>query len=209
MSVILDADDIVKYCSDMSSWSATERYGLNTAPGGLELVQDFLNTRAIAQHGADLVADAAHADAWVTRAVQAWSAERGTDAHPPTLTDDDARKVRALRQTLAGLLAGEPTGGSVIGSSAAAFAISDTGEVRLEPTGRGWHWLSSALWSEVLLSQQTGTWQRLKLCRNPECAVAFYDRSKNNSGVWHNVKTCGNAANLRASRARRRAATNH
>jgi predicted RNA-binding Zn ribbon-like protein len=192
----------------MSSWLARERYDLHTARGGLELVQDFLNTRAVAQHGVDLLADACHADAWVTRAVEAWLAERGTDVHPPTLTDDDARKLRVLRQTLSGLLAGEPTGRPVIRSSAAVFAISDTGEVRLEPTGRGWRWLSSALWSEVLLSQQTGTWQRLKLCRNPECVLAFYDRSKNNSGVWHNVKTCGNAANVRASRARRRAVTN-
>ncbi|MGV9881539.1 CGNR zinc finger domain-containing protein [Streptomyces sp. NPDC003006] len=46
--------------------------------------------------------------------------------------------------------------------------------------------------------------RRLKTCRNPLCRVAFYDRSRNNSGVWHDVKTCGNAANLRAYRARRR-----
>ncbi|WP_230981726.1 CGNR zinc finger domain-containing protein [Mycobacterium malmoense] len=44
----------------------------------------------------------------------------------------------------------------------------------------------------------------MKRCRNHRCASTFYDRSKNNSGVWHSVKTCGNAANLRASRARRR-----
>jgi len=36
--------------------------------------------------------------------------------------------------------------------------------------------------------------------------VAFFDRSRNNSGVWHDVKFCGNAANLRAFRARQRAA---
>jgi predicted RNA-binding Zn ribbon-like protein len=110
---------------------------------------------------------------------------------------------------LAALAGGESRGGSAIHSGAAAFAISDAGEVRLEPTGSGWRWLSSALWSEVLLGQQTGSWQRLKQCHNPDCASAFYDRSKNNSGVWHNVKTCGNAANLRASRARRRAAADH
>jgi predicted RNA-binding Zn ribbon-like protein len=38
------------------------------------------------------------------------------------------------------------------------------------------------------------------------CPCAFYDRSRNNSRVWHDVRTCGNVANLRASRARRRAA---
>jgi predicted RNA-binding Zn ribbon-like protein len=54
------------------------------------------------------------------------------------------------------------------------------------------------------LSQQEGTWRRIKQCHKHGCDTTFYDRSKNNSGVWHNVKTCGNAENLRASRARRR-----
>jgi predicted RNA-binding Zn ribbon-like protein len=57
------------------------------------------------------------------------------------------------------------------------------------------------------LGVQAGTWMRLKLCHNPPCASAFHDRSKNNGGVWHDVKTCGNAVNLRASRARRREAS--
>jgi predicted RNA-binding Zn ribbon-like protein len=48
-------------------------------------------------------------------------------------------------------------------------------------------------------------WRRMKLCGNGRCAVAFFDRSRNNSGVWHDVAACGNAINLRASRARRRA----
>jgi len=67
--------------------------------------------------------------------------------------------------------------------------------------------LASVVWGETLLAQRADTWRRLKLCRNAVCNSAFYDRSKNNSGVWHDVKMCGNAANLRASRARRRAAS--
>jgi len=39
----------------------------------------------------------------------------------------------------------------------------------------------------------------------PRCRVAFYDRSRNASGVWHSVRICGNAINLRAHRERRRA----
>ena len=60
------------------------------------------------------------------------------------------------------------------------------------------------IWGEVFLAQRADTWKRLKLCHKAACSSAFYDRSKNNSGVWHDVKMCGNAANLRASRARRR-----
>ncbi|MFD8338947.1 CGNR zinc finger domain-containing protein [Streptomyces solisilvae] len=52
---------------------------------------------------------------------------------------------------------------------------------------------------------QASTWQRLKLCRNDRCGIMFFDRSRNNSGIWHDVKVCGNTANLRAYRARQRA----
>ena len=56
----------------------------------------------------------------------------------------------------------------------------------------------------LLESQQAGTARRLKTCRNPRCRVAFYDRSRNASGVWRSVRVCGNAINLRAHRERRR-----
>ena len=56
----------------------------------------------------------------------------------------------------------------------------------------------------LLEGQQAGTARRLKTCRNPRCRVAFYDRSRNASGVWHSVRVCGNAINLRAHRERRR-----
>jgi predicted RNA-binding Zn ribbon-like protein len=78
--------------------------------------------------------------------------------------------------------------------------------VSVQPTGRGARWVAGAVWAEVLLAQHDGQWTRLKICRNPVCPCAFYDRSRNNSRVWHDVRTCGNVANLRASRARRRAA---
>lgn len=212
MSFIVDLTDIVKYLLIMSNetaWPASERYGLTPAPHGLALVQDLLNTREIRSHGADLLADGVSTEAWGRQAVRAWSAERGAESAPPALNDHDAAKLRALREVLAGLVAGDPIDSSDMHSNAATFALSDGGDVRLEPTGQGWRWLSSALWSEVLLAQQTGSWQRLKTCHNPDCGSSFYDRSKNCSGVWHNVKTCGNAANLRASRARRRVSATH
>ncbi|MDT3725889.1 CGNR zinc finger domain-containing protein [Streptomyces sp. DSM 41972] len=60
------------------------------------------------------------------------------------------------------------------------------------------------MWAQVLLAQADGTWQRLELYREPACRSAFHDRSRNNSGVWHDVRRCGNAADLRTSRARRK-----
>ena len=187
----------------MSEWSASHRHKVASAPGGLGLIQDFLNT-GIGEHGSDLLADAARAREWSTGAVQTWSALRGVRAEPPALNDADLSKLRALRTTIAQLVRGEAVDKSRTSAVSASFALSDTREVRLEPAGSGWRWVASLLWGEILLSQQDGTWRRIKQCHHHPCGTTFYDRSKNNSGVWCNVKTCGNVANLRASRARRR-----
>jgi predicted RNA-binding Zn ribbon-like protein len=188
-------------------WRASQRYELAPAPGGLGLVQDFLNTAGIGGYGPDLLGDTALAGDWAAGAVRTWSAVRGLDVQPPPLSDADLSKLRALRETIAQLVAGAPREGrgtGAVAASSASLTLSATGEVRLEPAGTGWRWLASALWGEILLSQHENTWRRIKRCHNPQCASTFYDCSKNNSGVWHDVKTCGNAANLRASRARRR-----
>jgi predicted RNA-binding Zn ribbon-like protein len=190
-------------------WYASQRYRLASAPGGLGLVQDFLNTVGIGEYGLDLLDDPGLARTWAADAVRAWSALRDVDAQPPALNDADLPKLRALRGTIAKLVAGAPADGHAIRSVSASFALSDTGGVRLEPSGSGWRWLASALWGEILLSQQHDTWRRIKRCHSHECESTFYDRSKNNSGVWHDVKTCGNTANLRASRARRRERARH
>ncbi|MET0864896.1 MAG: CGNR zinc finger domain-containing protein, partial [Nakamurella sp.] len=108
------------------------------------------------------------------------------------------------------LLTGEASAAEGVELGKVTLQLSPTGQVSIEPTGAGWRLLTAMIWIEVYLAQQNGTWQRLKVCRNPICGSTFFDRSKNNSGVWHDVKVCGNAANLRASRARKRlAATAH
>lgn len=184
-----------------SEWPTAQRYRLASAPGGLGLVQDFLNTVEHQPYGPDLLADTALANAWAEQAVRTWSALRGVDVQPPSLSDADVPKLHALRATLVKLVAGESVPG---GAVSASLALSEEGEVRLEPAGSGWRWLASALWGEILLSQHNGTWRRVKRCHHHLCVTTFYDRSKNSSGVWCNVKICGNSANLRASRARRR-----
>jgi predicted RNA-binding Zn ribbon-like protein len=188
----------------MSTWSASHRYELASAPGGLGLIQDFLNTVRIQEYGPDLLADAALAQEWSTGAVATWAELRGVQVQAPALDDRDLPKLRALRDTITQLVRGDAVGGAPTAGVSASFALSETGAVQLVPAGSGWRWLASLLWGEILLSQRDDTWRRLKQCHRHGCDSTFYDRSKNNSGVWHNVKTCGNAENLRASRARRR-----
>jgi predicted RNA-binding Zn ribbon-like protein len=99
------------------------------------------------------------------------------------LTDDDAARLRDLRDVLDRALTGSPikTPQRVLGT--AAVALDVTGEMSRMPTARGWHWLGSAIMGEVALSQETGTWRRMKQCRNPMCPATFYDSSWNNRGV--------------------------
>jgi predicted RNA-binding Zn ribbon-like protein len=187
-------------------WPATGRYRLRVAPSGLALVQDLINTRAIGDYGPDLLLDGAAASAWAADAASAWSQVSGLPAPTMVLTDRDAGRLRSLRGALRALILEEADSGDGQPDAAADFGLSAAGQVQLVPRGTGAQWLASAAWTEVLLSQHASTWQRLKCCREPACGSAFYDRSRNNSGVWHDVKTCGNRANLRSSRARRKTA---
>ncbi|MEV7554231.1 CGNR zinc finger domain-containing protein [Amycolatopsis sp. NPDC089917] len=184
------------------SWTATDRYRLRTAPSGLALVQDFLNTKAIKTHGLDLLSDVDLARPWLAGTLAEWSKTRDSEVPEISLGTGDLRALRDLRESFVALLDGDEA--TVEKPVKADLAVRD-GVVRLFPSGARRQWLASALWTETLLAQQAGIWPRLKLCRLDGCRSAFYDVSRNNSGVWHDVRTCGNVANLRASRERKKA----
>jgi hypothetical protein len=187
------------------SHAATERYGLRSAPAGLALVQDLLNTRLTGAGGADLLENQDSAQLWASEAAEEWIAERGGQPPIIRLSDADVGMLRQLRNALEAIVAGGHTDPGVPPEHVLATLVpAPDGVVRLTPIGRDGAWIVSATWIEVFQAQQDGTWNRLKACRNPDCLTAFYDTSRNNSGVWHNVKTCGNLANLRASRERKR-----
>src|ERR1700747_962321 len=110
-----------------SGWSASQRYGLAPAPGGLGLVQDYLNTVGI--HGyPDLLENTALADGWAADALAAWSAVRGIDGQQPALTEGDLAKLRSLRDTIAKLVTCERMDGRGTGFVSASFALSDRGD---------------------------------------------------------------------------------
>jgi hypothetical protein len=165
-----------------SQWSATTRFGLRPAPHGLALVEDFLNTGA--EPTRDLFADVAQAQEWSTRAVRAWSAERGIEVQAPVLNDGDDAALRTLRAGVRALVSG--TDAAACGDlGTAGFALSGDGELRWQPTGDGWRWWAAAVCGEVLLSQYSGLWKRLKQCGSDSCRVIFYDRSWNNATALH------------------------
>jgi hypothetical protein len=184
---------------DTPSWAATGRYGIRPAPGGLALVQDFLNTRASALTGVDMLCDVANADAWAAQAVRAWSMQRETQSQQPTLTAHDADKLRDLRDALDNTLAGVPSTSALYDLGAVKLAISGIGELLWTPAGHGWRWCYGAIIGEVLLSRHSGTWHRLKRCRNAACRATFYDSAWHNGTVWHNRNTCDPAVRDRVT----------
>lgn len=192
------------YPGAMSS-NASERLGVTPAPDGLAAVQDFINTGAADLP--DLLADLPSAQRWFGSIL----AGRAGDDPPPRVdfTERDLRRLVDLRSRLREALRDrdrEPSGWIVPTGVAVDLRQAADGTVVTRPRGTGWRLVASLLLTESLLAQQKNLWPRLKICRNPVCNTAFYDRSRNNIGVWHDVLVCGNAINLRASRARRRAA---
>ena len=192
------------------SWKASARHGVREAPAGLALVQEMLNTRASMSYGPDLLVLQDDAQRWLTDALGTWSRVSGLPAPTVLLSSTDMRSLRRLRTTFENvILAGgrhrQPADGALPPADVPVSLVPDgDGWVRIVPAGRGTRWLASALWAETLLAQQAGLWARLKLCHNAHCRAAFFDTSRNNSGVWHDVSTCGNTANLRAFRERKR-----
>ncbi|WP_097323143.1 CGNR zinc finger domain-containing protein [Paractinoplanes atraurantiacus] len=169
-----------------------QRYRVAAAPGDLRLVQELLNTSA--KNGGrtpDLLDAALPAAEWLSA--------YGITGDSPGISD-----LRRLRDVVRRFLLGAgPEPGEVTAAAPLVLHPDGTVGVAGEPNDIG------ALAGRILLAirdaQLAGTWRRLKLCRNPDCQVAFWDSSRNTSGVWHDVRTCGNVANLRKSRARRSA----
>src|SRR6266536_3667165 len=200
------------------TWTATSRYGLALAPCGLALVQDFINTASADRpRKPDLLADPALANEWMAPALAKWASQWSApvldELDIGTLTERD---LTVLRRARAGLLASlrsrdfEDDSDAVAGLGDLEVALEagfgPDGTVHFKPKGRGWKLLLGPVALEMRRAQDAELFARLKTCKNDLCRGAFYDRSRNNSGVWHDVHTCGNAANLRASRERRRQA---
>lgn len=171
------------------------------APGGLALVQDFVNTAEL-PGGYDELADAPAAAAWLTA--------RGFEVKP-----DEAhlRRVIETREHLRELLlvnTGQPLADRVASrlgrllDSACLRPVVDVDGVRLASTARGVDGFLAAVLAVLVQSTIDGSFRRLKVCRHDTCQWAFYDNSKNGCGVWCSMRSCGSRAKAKAYRTRRR-----
>lgn len=199
-------------------YPASSRFGTATlAPASLVLSQELANTIGLDHlpQFVDLLGQVDSAQHWIDAVVPHWCASFGADDPRLLVTEAELPRLRAVRDTLRAVL--EDAGASEARGNAQRDARTDaaiTGTVditvtasdaHLEPRGAGADWLAAAIAIETAAARAKDTFRRLKLCHEPQCRTALYDRSKNNSRVWHDTATCGNKTNARAHRARRRA----
>ena len=163
--------------------SANARYGVVAAPGGLELVQELLNTcgRGITHRDPDLLDDAGSAQEWAEGMLERLSLPRAP------ITAVDIAALRELRDALRETLHGRPAPVS----EAITVDLGGDGRAAYGGNGRPSARIRGAVLAEVLLAQAKGEWARFKLCQFPPCDLAFYDGSRNRSARWHDER-CGN-----------------
>ena len=129
------------------------------------------------------------------------------------VTRDDLRAAREVREALRELLearthdapatAAAGTLDAAARRARLALRFDAAGGGRLTAGAGGVAGALGRLLAIVQEAMATGTWERLKVCRQESCRWAFYDNTKNRSGVWCNMASCGNRAKARAYRARR------
>jgi predicted RNA-binding Zn ribbon-like protein len=190
----------------MNERAMQEQVEGKAAPMPLLAVQAFANTLDL-EEGVDRLESLASWNEWLE--------ESELIAPGVRLRSEHLREARALRELIRELLAAnrrEPGGGDDTGRIAEQLGIrrvvltsGPEGALDLDLSpARGADWLSSQLVGIVHDAQLTGTWSRLKICENEECAWAFYDSSRNRSGAWCRMGVCGNRLKNRAYRERQR-----
>jgi predicted RNA-binding Zn ribbon-like protein len=174
------------------------------APGGLELVRSFINSVDI-EAGTDRFATAA--------GIETWFRAQDLPLDPAGISGADRERLIAFREALRDLIScrehGEPDDAALAildragRSSPLTVAFAADGRASLRPDGFGVDGLIGRVLGEAALGAVAGTWPRLKVCRNDACRWAYYDASRNRSGIWCTMAICGNRAKGRALRARR------
>jgi len=177
------------------------------APGQLELVRRFVNT----WDGEGPVERLPDPDA-----LRDWLVEHKLMAHDGAVSTAELERARTLRDALRAQLrahhggAVDPAAAAVVDAAAgrarlqARFGADDA--VRLEAAAEGVDGILGGLLAIVADAMRDGTWARLKVCPAEDCQYAFYDTSRNRSGVWCTMGVCGNRAKVRSYREREGAA---
>ena len=173
------------------------------APEPLRLVQQFVNSVELDEDDEEL---------GTPKALEEWLVSRDLVAPGTRATAADLHRALEVREGLRSLLAthngasGDADAAARLGAALegctlrAGFAANGApGLVPVREDARGG---LARLTAIVAAAATDGTWSRLKACADESCRWAFYDHSKNRSGRWCSMKSCGNQHKARAFRKR-------
>ncbi len=179
----------------------------STAPGSLRWIEELINSRSLV-YGAEDLTGPDELGRWLT--------ERELLASDAKARPADLRRALILREGLRAVIARRLGGPDAVDDPAPLAALDRlSGElpltVALDPvTGpqlcpRATNPVEASLarlLGIVAEAAVDGSWQRLKVCHNPDCHWAYFDHSRNKSRTWCSMETCGNQAKARAFRRR-------
>jgi hypothetical protein len=175
------------------------------APGELELVRSFLSLH---EHAGDRIHSLPPSHptlAW-------WFRSHELIAEDDPTPEDDLAWAASLQEDLRGSvlrergLPNDPGAATRLNEAAREAGIeirfANAGASGFETRATGIRGAIGRLLGIAFLAELDGSWKNLKSCGSHECRSVFYDRSKNRSGKWCSMQTCGNRAKVRAFRER-------
>jgi predicted RNA-binding Zn ribbon-like protein len=175
------------------------------APEPLALVQRFVNSLDL-DHGDEELTGPDNLRDWLT--------ERGLLSPDERVSEGDLRRTIDVREGLRALLLAnngmELDEAAVERLERAAsragvrVTFNASGEPELVPDAVGVDGAIARLMAIVAAARVDGSWERLKACPCDDCMWVFYDRTKNRSGRWCSMATCGNVEKARSYRQRQK-----
>jgi predicted RNA-binding Zn ribbon-like protein len=175
------------------------------APRDLGLIQAFVNTVHLGD-GPDELKD--------PNTLKAWLVARGLLAEDQDVTEDDHRHAIAVREAVRAAVGPNsgypvyPLDVATLNEAAAASRLrlrfGADGRTKLEPDETGVVGALGRIVAALDGAMRDEDWHLLKLCGDPACRWAFYDRSRNHSSRWCDMKSCGNRQKARRFRTRAR-----
>jgi predicted RNA-binding Zn ribbon-like protein len=179
-------------------------------PAALARIEAFVNTLEV-ETGEDELDGSDALGAWLVAHGLLAPGHEGADV---TIDDADVARARSVRESIRELLAAnaghgaDPAAVGVLGAAAdrAPLVVRFTADGRagLVPATGGLDAAFAILFADIAAAIVDGSWSRLKACRNDDCRWAYYDGSKNRSGRWCSMASCGNRMKGRAYRRRAR-----
>ncbi len=172
------------------------------APGGLKIVQAFVNT---------IDRDARRDQLSSPQALARWLTLEGLLEPGTELSADDLQRTIAAREGLRTAIAADPNCDPetlapverVLSAALLRPRLGTGGILRFEPANPGLDAALGRLVASLVDGQREGYWPRFKICASGTCRSAFYDYSTNGTGLWCRPR-CGSRIRARDCRRRKR-----